>query len=562
MSALEWIALAAAALAILVVLAGRLHLLLHMLQQEHYELRRLRVWVARWGGRVDGRDLPIAFGAAWLPAIALVLDLPGLAAALGLLALGLAAARVRAVIRRSQVKPLVFTPRARRLYAAALVLAALPLLAALVVGAAAGDAYLGGLLLALVGGLLTIGAPELLGLALALLRPVQRADNARFERRARRRLAEVDPLVIGITGSYGKTTAKGCVARVADLGGPTLPTPASFNSYLGVIRTINENLRPNHRNFVVEMGAYRRGDIAELCELVHPKIGVLTAIGPAHLERFGSLEEIAKAKSELGESLPEDGAFVTRADDERCRDAAERVSCPVRLFAPEPHPDAFAWAEETELDRGRTRFQLCLRAAGGEGDVSRHPVSARLLGTHNVGNLLAAAAVGAELGLAPEQIARALGQVSPPEHRLAPIVNRAAGIVVIDDAYNANPAGARAALEVLGAHPGDRRVLVTPGMVELGERQEEENRRFGEAAAEVCDVVILVGAEQTEPIRAGLEAAGFPGEATHVVADSGAAAQLLGQSSQAGDVILFENDLPDLYRRPSGDQGGAAAPAA
>jgi UDP-N-acetylmuramoyl-tripeptide--D-alanyl-D-alanine ligase len=558
MSALEWVALAAAALAVLVVLAGRLHVLLHLLQQEHYETRRLRVWVARRGERVDGRDLPIAFGGAWLAAIAIVAGLPVPAALIGLLALALAGARAREAIRRPQVKPLVFTPRARRLYGAALLLVALPLVAVLAFGASSSDPDFAGLALGLLALLLFIAAPELLGLANFLLKPIQRADNARFERRARRRLREVDPLVIGITGSYGKTTTKGCIARVADLAGPTLPTPASFNSYLGVIRTINENLRPNHRNFVVEMGAYRRGDIAELCELVHPRIGVLTAIGPAHLERFGSLEETGRAKSELGESLPPDGAFVTRADDERCRAAAERVSCPVRLFAPEPHPDADAWAEGVHLERGRTRFELCLR---GEGDVSRHPVSARLLGRHNVANLLAAALVGAELGLAPEQIARALGQVDPPQHRLSPIVNRAAGIVVIDDAYNANPDGARAALEVLAAHPGERRVLVTPGMVELGEREEAENERFGAAAAEVCDLVILVGEEQTAPVRRGLEGAGFPAESVRVVADSGGAERLLAESSRAGDVILFENDLPDLYRR-SGNRHGAATTAA
>ncbi len=192
----------------------------------------------------------------------------------------------------------------------------------------------------------------------------------------------------------------------------------------------------------------------------------------------------------------------------------------------------------------------------------RHPVSARLLGKHNVANLLAAAAVGVELGLAPEQIARALGQVSPPEHRLAPIVNRAAGIVVIDDAYNANPAGAQSALEVLATHPGSRRVLVTPGMVELGDQEEIENERFGAAAAAVCDVVVLVGEEQTVPIRRGLEGAGFPAGSLRIVANSAGAQEFLAESSRAGDVILFENDLPDLYQRRTKDAGESAVSAA
>jgi UDP-N-acetylmuramoyl-tripeptide--D-alanyl-D-alanine ligase len=558
LSLLAWIALALAAATTLALLAGRLHLFLHLLQLEHYELRRLRVWVARRGERIAPRDLALGTGTAALLAAAFALDLEPLAVAIATAGLALGAIRARAVLGRDQVKPLQFTPRATRLYATALLFSALALAAALALAVLMAPTP-GALAIAAIAAALLLLTPELLGFANVAMRPVQRADNARFERRARRRLREVAPLVIGITGSYGKTTTKGCVAQVANLAGPTLPTPASFNSYLGVIRTINENLRPDHRTFVVEMGAYRRGDIAELCRLVEPRIGILTAIGPAHLERFGTLEETTRAKGELAEELPADGAFITRADDARCRTAAERAPCPVRLFSPDPHPDAAAWAENARLDEGRSRFDLCSREGGG---TTRHPVSARLLGRHNIANLLAAALAGVELGLAPEQIARALGQVTPPEHRLSPIVNRAAGIVVIDDAYNANPAGAAAALEVLAAHPGKRRILVTPGMVELGDREEAENERFGAAAAAVCDLVVLVGEQQSAPIRRGLEAAGFAAGALRTVADSGGAERLLAETSRAGDVILFENDLPDLYRSQAGSTTETAAAAA
>ncbi|HET9162006.1 MAG TPA: UDP-N-acetylmuramoyl-tripeptide--D-alanyl-D-alanine ligase [Solirubrobacterales bacterium] len=557
MSVLAWIALALGAATTLALLAGRVHLFLHLLQLEHYELRRLRVWVARRNERLAPRDLALGAGAAALLAVAFGLGLTALAVAIGVAGFILATARARTVLGREQVKPLQFTPRATRLYVTAIALVALALAVPLAL-AALTTPTLGALALVVIAAALLLLAPELLGLANLAMRPVQRADNARFERRARRRLREVAPLVIGITGSYGKTTTKGCVAQVANLAGPTLPTPASFNSYLGVIRTINENLRSDHRTFVVEMGAYRRGDIAELCRLVGPRIGILTAIGPAHLERFGTLEQTTLAKGELAEGLPADGVFITRADDARCRAAAERAPCPVRLFSPDPHPQATAWAENARLDEGRSRFDLCLR---GEGEVTRRPVSARLLGRHNIANLLAAALAGVELGLAPEQIARALGQVTPPEHRLSPIVNRAAGIVVIDDAYNANPAGAAAALEVLAAHPGKRRILVTPGMVELGDREEAENERFGAAAAAVCDVVVLVGEKQAAPIRRGLEAAGFAPDGLRTVADSGGAERLLAETSRAGDVILFENDLPDLYRGPAGSAEQTAAAA-
>jgi UDP-N-acetylmuramoyl-tripeptide--D-alanyl-D-alanine ligase len=540
-------------LGLLVLMAGRLHVLLHLFQLEHYEPARLRVWVARRGERVQPRELGgIALVAALMVAAAAA-DLPGAVLGIGFAA-GLVGLRRGAnVLRRDQIKPLVFTPRAARMYGVALLL----LVAAAVGVSIAVIAGLDPLPGALAGSAVALAAhplaPELLILADWLIRPVQAMDNRRFVTRARRHLAEVDPLVVGITGSYGKTTTKSCVAAVAELRGPAYPTPASFNSFLGVVRAINEGLQPRHRTFVVEMGAYRRGDVAELCELTSPRIGILTAIGPAHLERFGSLDETELAKGELAEAIPADGTLITRADDERCRRAAQRSAGRVRLFAPAPHPDADVWAEDAELREGRTVFVLRAR----EGQAVR--VKARLLGEHNVANLVAAAAAGLAMDLPLDAIGRALAKVQPPPHRLAPIVNAGAGVVVIDDAYNSNPEGAAAALDVLASHPADRRLLVTPGMVELGERQEEENRRFGERAAAVCDLVVLVGPEQTAPIRAGLEAAGFAAGSLHVVADAGEAQELLARTTRRGDVVLFENDLPDLYaaRAAAGNGSGS-----
>jgi UDP-N-acetylmuramoyl-tripeptide--D-alanyl-D-alanine ligase len=534
------------------LMAGRLHVLLHLFQLEHYEPARLRVWVKRRGLRVEPQELGFLVFFAGLMAAATGFGLDGLVLGLGAVAAVVGVRRGVHVLRRDQIKPLVFTPRARRMYATALgmlLLASIAITIGAVVGDHDGLAANLGLLLALGSHVL---APELLILANLLVKPIQALDNRRFVARARKRLAEVDPLVVGITGSYGKTTTKGCVAAVAELRGPAYPTPASFNSFLGVVRAINEGLQSRHRTFVVEMGAYRRGDVAELCELAGPRIGILTAIGPAHLERFGSLDETERAKGELGESLPADGALITRADDERCRRAAQRSPAPVRLFAPFPHADADVWAEDVELRDGRTVFRLCAR------DHDPVTVKARLLGEHNVANLVAAAAAGLEMGLALDSIGRALAKVQPPAHRLAPIVNASAGVVVIDDAYNSNPQGAAAALDVLASHPAERRLLVTPGMVELGDREEEENRRFGERAAGVCDLVVLVGPDQTRPVRAGLESAGFAESALHVVADAGEAQELLARTTRRGDVVLFENDLPDLYaaRAAAGNGSG------
>ena len=542
----------AAALGLLVLLAGRLHFMLHLFQLEHYENARLRVWVERRRARLDGRLLALcgATGIALLVAAAVESD--PLVLVVGLLAGAVLAAEGIRTLRRPQAKPLVFTPRARRLFGFALALPAVALAAAAVAVVAGAPLWVAPAVGMVVAGAGVVGAPELLFAANSAVKPIQALDNRRFVDRAKRKLAEIDPLVIGITGSFGKTTTKACVNAVAELRGPSYATPASFNSFLGVVRAINEGLSSKHKSFVVEMGAYRRGDVAEICELVRPRIGVLTAIGPAHLERFGSLDEIEQAKGELAEAVPEDGTYVTTADDERCLRTTERTAARAVLFSAAGNTDAEISAAAIEMAEGTTRFTLRHRTAGGV--VDEATVRTRLLGRHNVANLLAAAAVGVSMDLPLDAIARALARVSPPAHRLAPILNRQAGIVVIDDAYNSNPVGAAAALEVLASHEAARRVLVTPGMVELGEREQEENQAFGSRAAEVCDLVVLVGEERARPILAGLQAASFPESQIHVVANTAAAQELLARTTRRGDVVLFENDLPDLYA-----EDGAAA---
>lgn len=551
MTAFLGMATVAALLALMVRLAGRQHRLLHLFQLEHYEPARLLLWLRRRGELFQWRE-PIGLGALYAAAVAdLAAGASWFAGALLLASTPVAALGVRE-LRREAVKPLVFTDRARRLFALALAPAVLLTLAAVAVAIVGVSTAALAVLLALAL-MLLVGAPWVLLAANRALAPVQARINRRFLERARRSLADCSPLVIGITGSYGKTTTKFCVGAVLAEDRSTLVTPESYNSFLGVTRTINEQLEPHHEAFVVEMGMFRRGDISELCELVHPKIGVITAIGPMHLERLGSIEAIAQAKAELLHALPEDGHFVTNADDARCLRIASEAHVPVTLFGVSG-ASARVLARNVRMRDGRTLFDLHLD--GPESPAT--PVSAELLGDHNVLNLLAAAAVGRVLGIAPGRIASGLSRVRAPAHRLQPIHNRPARIVVIDDAYNSNPEGARAALAVLREHPAERRLLVTPGMVELGEQEAELNRRFGEQAGIVCDLAILVGPARTRPIREGLIAAGMGERDVHVVRDIGEATTLLGRLTQAGDVVLFENDLPDTYAEPD---GGAPAPA-
>ena len=535
------VGLVAAAAGLIVLIAGRLHVMLHLFQLEHYEAARLRVWVKRRRARPDPQLLGLCAAAGIALTLSAAADLDVLVLVLGVIAGTAMAATGQRLIRRRQAKPLVFTARARRLFAVALAIPGLVLVAAAIAATAGAPAWVAAVIGAATGLVSVACAPELLFAANAVVKPIQALDNRRFVQRARRRLEETDPLVVGITGSFGKTTTKACVASVCELRGGTYATPASFNTYLGVVRAINEGLTTKHRTFIAEMGAYRPGDIAELSELVRPEVGVLTAIGPAHLERFGSLDAIERTKGELAASLAADGVYVTNADDPRCMRTTESTEARLVLFSTAGAPEAEITAAGISMAEGTTSFTL--RRRGGE-EVS---VRSRLLGRHNVGNLLAAAAVGTSLDLSLDAIARALARVSPPAHRLAPILNRQAGIVVIDDAYNSNPVGAAAALEVLASHQAERRLLVTPGMVELGEREAEENERFGTQAAEVCDLVVLVGEERSKPILAGLAAASFPDSRIHIVANASEAEALLAKTTRRGDVVLFENDLPDLY---------------
>lgn len=568
MIAFQSAAFALATLALAVRLAGREHRLLHLLQIEHYEGARLMLWLKRRSELVDLHEL-VPLLALYGAAVANVaVGQHWVAGALMLLTTPIAYAGI-ADVRRPAAKPLVLTPRAKRLLAGSLAPALLMLIAAVVLIIVGPSAVAIAIVLGS-GCLLLALAPQVLLLARATLAPVEARVNARFVESAKQTLDRVKPLGIGVTGSYGKTTTKFCLQAVLSADRPTFVTPSSFNSHLGVVKAINEGLADEHKAFVAEMGMFRRGDIAQLCELTRPSIGVLTAIGPMHLERLGSIEEIVAAKAELLQALPHDGFFVTNGDDDRCLEIASSAQIPVTLFGIE-NGDAQVRAVNIALVGGRTEFDLVLpdaepRHVSAQSSAPAEPpakapappllhVSAQLLGRHNVLNLLAAAAVGHVLGIEPQRIADALGTVQAPEHRLSPIRNDAAGIVVIDDAYNSNPDGAAAALEVLGQHEAQRRLLVTPGMVELGDVEEEANRVFGSQAASVCDLVILVGPQRTTPIKAALIEAGMANESIHVVNDIAAATALLRTVTRAGDVILFENDLPDTY-----SENGRSAP--
>lgn len=439
-----------------------------------------------------------------------------------------------------QKKPLVMTGRARRTLVVSLALfvvasLVLPGLAHLLLGGWPADVGTW----AVVTALLIVGSPTLLTAADVLLTPVQTAINRRFTSRAQALLAQVGPVVVGITGSFGKTSTRAAVQGLIAPAQQVMATPGSFNTPLGVVRTINEGLEERHRFFVVEMGARHPGDIAELCRLVRPHIGVLTAIGSAHLETFGSLESIATAKYELIEALPENGIAVMNVDDpavQALADATERVEV-VRyglLTAAGPH----VTASDLSTTRSGTHFKLVDARSGESWEAST-----RLLGRHSIGHVLAGAAVALAAGRRLSDLVAPIAALTPVEHRLQ-LIEGAGGVTVIDDAYNSNSDGAAAALEVLEALPARRRVVVTPGIIELGALQEQANEELGRRAAAVADTVVVVAKAN----RAALVRGATGASARVVEVDSLADAQAqLASLLGPGDAVLFENDLPDHY---------------
>jgi UDP-N-acetylmuramoyl-tripeptide--D-alanyl-D-alanine ligase len=371
------------------------------------------------------------------------------------------------------------------------------------------------------------------------LAPVQSRINGHFIAAASRKLAEIGPLVIGITGSYGKTSTKFAVARLAGSALEVLATPESFNTPLGVCRTINEQMGPAHRYFVVEMGAYREGDIAELCSFVHPAIGVLTAIGPMHLDRFGSMDAIRRGKYEIVTSLPEGGTAVMNVDDPEVRALADRTTgVKVVRYGADPNGRPHVTAEDVRVTPEGMELAIVDRRSG-EGVT----VATRLLGRHAVGHILAGAAVALVVGRPLAELKEPVAALEPVAHRLQLIAGQG-GITVIDDAFNSNPEGAAAALEVLERMPGRKKVVVTPGIVELGELQHRANRTFGGHASRVADLLILVAGVNRDPLLEGAA----EGDAEVVTVDSLAeATRALEGRIARGDVVLFENDLPDQY---------------
>ena len=437
-------------------------------------------------------------------------------------------------------KPLAMTGRAWRVLIASVFLSAAGVFGSWVIA----HLLLGGwpadvvaFLIAL--GLILIFSSHALVFADLLLTPVQNAINSGYTRRAHKRLEDVGPTVVGVTGSYGKTSTKFAIEKLVATEGEVLATPGSYNTTLGVVRTINEHLTSAHRFFVVEMGAKQRGDIAELVEFTQPSVAVLTAIGPAHLESFGSIDNVRRAKYEIVSGLPAEGVAVMNTDNPEVRllaDDTQRVKVIRYGLEADGGPDLTA--SDIEITPEGTSFAVV-------DTRTNEKVHARtsLLGRHSIANLLGAVAVALEAGRSLAELVGPIRRLTPVEHRLQ-IIKGAGGVTIIDDAFNSNPDGAAAALEVVDAMEGSPKIVVTPGMIELGPLQAEANKRFGEQAGRVADTLIVVGRVNRDALVAGASR----GRAEVIIVDTLADAQeAMKPFMTRGAVVLFENDLPDQY---------------
>lgn len=508
---------------------------LMMFQQNSYRPSRFRRWISESGDSTNTIRLLgiLAFFVALVPqctALAAMI-LSGVFFICSFISLR----------QRKYKKPLVMTSRAKRILATSFFVVAVIAGVAIVICddgtynqriAVATEVLLG----------CYCGSLALIVAANWLLKPVENRITRRYINDAKARLKSMRDLkIIGVTGSYGKTTTKHYLFRILSEKFETLMTPGSFNTPMGVVRTIREQLKPFHEVFIVEMGAKQKGDIDEICQIVHPQAGIVTAVGPQHLESFKTIETVQATKFELVDDLPADGVALVNNDFEMIANRpVDNVRC--LRYAVKNKENADYTAEDVMYTPNGTSFVM--RRAS-DGHILE--LETRLVGECNVSNILGAAAMAQQMGVPDESIRYAVSRIEQVEHRLS-IRRIPGGLTIIDDAFNSNPVGSAMALDVLASMKPGKRILITPGMIELGEREVELNTAFGKKAASCCDVAIVVGQYNRDAITAGLNEGGMDASAIHTPDTFLQAQEILRGIAAAGDTVLYENDLPDTFK--------------
>lgn len=378
---------------------------------------------------------------------------------------------------------------------------------------------------------LAVISPFAVILANWITSPFEKLNNKKYIKRAKRKLREKAPIVIGITGSYGKTTAKNLLSAMLVSKYSVLATPGSYNTPMGVCKTVNDILA-DERIFIAEMGARYKGDIKELCDIVTPGYGMITAVGDMHIETMGSRQNVADTKFELGAALPQDGFLILNGYNADCAALSERETACKKITV---GTDTNCSFDALKFDADGTSFDMTL---GGK----TYRVCTKLLGAHIPQLVCVCAELASLLGVSAEDITASVNAAEPVQHRLQLIPSENRSVTVIDDAYNSNPVGAKNALDVLSCF-GGKKVMITPGFVELGPIEKPSNIALGRQIAEVCDHAFLVGSRAADIKKGALEC-GMDESRIKIFDSRDAAVQALADID--GDkTVLFENDLPD-----------------
>jgi UDP-N-acetylmuramoyl-tripeptide--D-alanyl-D-alanine ligase len=445
-----------------------------------------------------------------------------------------------------QKKPLVYTSRLKRL-CVPFVLFCLLLPVATLWLAYNRDVYVAGgfsfipvdiYILAFGWVLASAVVPFYIFVAAKITAPIEKRVHQHYINEARKKLERMPELtVIAITGSYGKTSTKFMIRDLLKERMSVCSTPGSYNTPMGICKVINNDLEAHHQVLILEMGARYEGNIDELCDIAEPDIAVITNVGIAHLQTFGSQEAIARTKSTLVQRLTENGTAVLNADDRRVQKMAQ-LRDDIKIIETGLQNGSII-GSDIHYNHEGTHFTV---RRGDESDS----FNTKLLGAHNVQNMLLAIGVATCFNIRLKTMAIAARDIEPIEHRLE--LKKQGEIYVINDAFNSNPTGAKNAVEILAQFNSGRRIIITPGMIELGEIEDEKNRQFGHQIGQAdLDLVVLVGKARTEAIQQGIEETKLPKDRLKVVESLSKANELVRQYAQAGDVILYENDLPDSF---------------
>lgn len=382
--------------------------------------------------------------------------------------------------------------------------------------------------------------PLFVPLANIIVRPLENLIKYHYKKKSQKKLLGMKNLtIIGITGSYAKTSTKNFLSQILSTTFKTYATPSSFNTPMGLSKVILGELKPTDEIFIAEMGAIRNGDIKEICNFVKPNIAILTAIGDQHLTTFKTKENIKNTKFELIESLDKTGKAYFNNNCTDVDDLFKRCKLDGKQSVQLNKPELDFTAYNISSSENGLKFTLKLRNETIECET-------KILGEHNIENILVASGVSYDLGVPAKKIVQAIGKLQPASHRLE-LSKAENGVLIIDDSFNANIIGTKCALKTLEYFKNRRKVIVTPGLVDLGDIEAEANEQFGKEIAKVCDIVVIVNKNNSEAIKSGLMSKDFPLENIYMVDTLADATKLFETLLRRGDVVLLENDLPDNY---------------